>query len=44
MTNQTSSIIVTFDGKYLSYEQDGQLVKIPVSIHSYVLDQMFGNL
>ncbi len=29
MTNQTSNIIVTFDGKYLSYEQDGQLVKIP---------------
>jgi hypothetical protein len=29
MTAQDDKIIVTFDGEYLSYEQDGQLVKIP---------------
>lgn len=28
-TRDQESIVVTFDGRYLSYEQDGQLVRIP---------------
>ncbi len=29
MTNKNNQVIVRFDGKYLSFEEDGKLIEIP---------------